>query len=426
MKVAVFFFATISLIFGENIESWKSFNNWVPEVAATGGGNNEFQQYYLHPEAAQLINGTLNLKPLFDTGDLREDLDLYPYGCNNNWNNGCYSKGSMHWNKGELHYENNKPIPVGGKRTKPFISTKLVSKKEFGYGNLTIEFKLPKGNFLWPAIWMLPSTNHPWPVGGEIDIMESMGNSPESGFGLNYKSVSSALHFGYNKSLFPIAYTSFAEKVQKVSYNRNNLNDDWQKISLYRNKYNIIVTLNGNEIFNCDKMFKAAAERLPKNTINREEIIKYGYLSGFRKYIEMMGETIPEFLWKDLPHDAPFHDKFKLIINLAIGGNFFGDSMNSDTNKVDLPWGDISSGTHPAVQFLKNIDNWYNWGDKSNKNNKDICTLSVYECIKDHTPCDKYKECYLEDEKHLAYDKPISNNESIFKIKNIYFEPYNN
>ena len=52
------------------------------------------------------------------------------------------------------------------------------------------------------------------------------------------------------------------------------------------------------------------------------------------------------------------------------------------------------------------------------KNNKDMCTLSVYECIKDHTPCDKYKECYLEDEKHLAYDKPISNNESIFKIKN--------
>ena len=91
----------------------------------------------------------------------------------------------MHWNKGELHYVNNNPIPVGGKRTKPFISTKLISKKSFGYGNLTIEFKLPKGNFLWPAIWMLLETKYPWPMGGEIDLIESMGNSPDSKFGLN-------------------------------------------------------------------------------------------------------------------------------------------------------------------------------------------------------------------------------------------------
>ena len=111
-------------ILGEMIEDWKSFNNWDPEISATGGGNNEFQQYYLHPEAARLVNGTLQLKPVFDRGDLREDINLYGYGCTNNWNNGCYSKGSMHWNKGELHYVNNKPIPVGGKRTKPFISTK--------------------------------------------------------------------------------------------------------------------------------------------------------------------------------------------------------------------------------------------------------------------------------------------------------------
>ena len=162
-----------------------AFNNWEPDISATGGGNDEFQQYYLHPEAARLVNGTLQLKPLFDEGDLRDDIDLYNYGCINNWNNGCYSKGSMHWNKGKLHYVNNKPIPVGGKRTKPFISTKLVSKKTFGYGKLTVEFKLPKGNFLWPAIWMLPATKKIWPIGGEIDLMESMGNSPEMGYAMN-------------------------------------------------------------------------------------------------------------------------------------------------------------------------------------------------------------------------------------------------
>ena len=31
---------------------------------------------------------------------------------------------------------------------------------------------------LWPAIWMLPVNNTygPWPMSGEIDLMESRGN----------------------------------------------------------------------------------------------------------------------------------------------------------------------------------------------------------------------------------------------------------
>ena len=41
------------------------------------------------------------------------NLDLYPNGCTNNWNNGCFNKGSMHYNHGSLHWVNNKPIPVG-------------------------------------------------------------------------------------------------------------------------------------------------------------------------------------------------------------------------------------------------------------------------------------------------------------------------
>ena len=90
--------------------------------------------------------------------------------------------------------------------------------------NLAIAASLPKGNFLWPAIWMLPATKKIWPIGGEIDLMESMGNSPEMGYALNYKTISSALHYGYNESLFPIIFSPFAgigsEGYQSIKFGR--------------------------------------------------------------------------------------------------------------------------------------------------------------------------------------------------------------
>ena len=137
-------FIIVSLLTVTFKENWTSFYNWNPEVSATGGGNNEFQQYYLDPETARLVNNTLQIHPRFVEGDLRDNLDLYSRGCTNNWNSGCYSRGSMHWAHGTLHYVNNIPIPVGGQRTKPFRSVKLVSKRDFGYGVLTVKFKLPK------------------------------------------------------------------------------------------------------------------------------------------------------------------------------------------------------------------------------------------------------------------------------------------
>ena len=139
----------------------------------------------------------------------------------------------------------------------------------------------------------------------------------------------------------------------------------------------------------------------------------------------MMGENIPEYLWVNQSHDAPFDQKFKLILNLAIGGNFFGDSMNSGSNEVKPPWDIIEMGSHPAVQFLERIDEWYNWGDEKYNIKKDnVCTLSWKECITDDVKCDKYENCYLDSEKHLAYEKPKISGKTMFQIRNIEFIEY--
>jgi beta-glucanase (GH16 family) len=59
------------------------------------------------------------------------------------------------------------------------ITTK--GKREFTYGRIDIRAKLPEGQGIWPALWMLGSniSTVGWPRCGEIDIMEELGQQPE-------------------------------------------------------------------------------------------------------------------------------------------------------------------------------------------------------------------------------------------------------
>ncbi len=63
-----------------------------------------------------------------------------------------------------------------------FTSARLVTKfkGDWKYGRIEVRAKLPKGKGTWPAIWML-STDWKyggWPASGEIDIMEHVGYDP--------------------------------------------------------------------------------------------------------------------------------------------------------------------------------------------------------------------------------------------------------
>ncbi len=53
-------------------------------------------------------------------------------------------------------------------------------KFEFEYGRVEARVKVPEGNGLWPAFWMMGAdflTGRPWPYNGEIDIMEVLGRN---------------------------------------------------------------------------------------------------------------------------------------------------------------------------------------------------------------------------------------------------------
>lgn len=68
---------------------------------------------------------------------------------------------------------------------------KSQNKEDFLYGKVVASAKVPEGQGLWPAIWMMPTVEEKygqWPKCGEIDIMEVLGNDVTTAY--------STVHYG--------------------------------------------------------------------------------------------------------------------------------------------------------------------------------------------------------------------------------------
>ncbi|MFC1568874.1 family 16 glycosylhydrolase [bacterium] len=122
---------------------------WEHEVNARGGGNNELQYY-----TNRLINSFIENGQLVIRG-LKE------------------------------HYTGNEGI-------REYTSARLITKNkgDWKYGRFEIKAKLPQGQGIWPAIWMMPTENMygGWAASGEIDIMEFLGHELNKVYG--------TLHYG--------------------------------------------------------------------------------------------------------------------------------------------------------------------------------------------------------------------------------------
>ncbi|GAB5536637.1 MAG: hypothetical protein Rubg2KO_28860 [Rubricoccaceae bacterium] len=62
----------------------------------------------------------------------------------------------------------------------PYTSARLVTRDRasWTYGRMEARIKLPEGQGIWPAFWMMPqdSPYGGWPTSGEIDVMEYLGH----------------------------------------------------------------------------------------------------------------------------------------------------------------------------------------------------------------------------------------------------------
>jgi beta-glucanase (GH16 family) len=218
------------------------------------------------------------------------------------------------------------------------LSTK--GKKSIKYGKVEVVAKMPKGNWLWPAIWMMPEkdTYGQWPASGEIDIAESRGN-----FGDDYPSggrdsLIGALHWGPISEADGFWRTSGQHRVRRTDYSEkfHTFGVEWSE----------------------DYLFTYIDSRLLQVFFIKFNTYRNMWDRGrFGQKVVNHSALFDPWSHTGRPN-TPFDQDFFLILNVAVGGTngFFPDGVG---NK---PWGDMSP-TAPK-EFWEAQKSWYpTWGN---------------------------------------------------------------
>jgi beta-glucanase (GH16 family) len=121
---------------GSAVDSSK----WVQETGGGGWGNNELEYYTRRPQNAFLEKGNLVIKVV------------------------------------EEKYSGSDGV------SRNYTSARLKTQSKFSqtYGRFEARIKIPRGQGIWPAFWMLGADikRVQWPACGEIDVMENIGKEP--------------------------------------------------------------------------------------------------------------------------------------------------------------------------------------------------------------------------------------------------------
>jgi beta-glucanase (GH16 family) len=139
-------------------------NTWSLDIQLGGFGNGEFQMTTSDPSNIYTNNGQLYIMPTL-TSDILPAASIF--------DGGNYTlKDCTSTNKTACSVSSNAKTHAV---INPVRSARLNTKNSasISFGKVEVRAKLPKGDWLWPAIWMLPVDDTKygiWPMGGEIDV----------------------------------------------------------------------------------------------------------------------------------------------------------------------------------------------------------------------------------------------------------------
>ena len=176
-----------------------------------------------------------------------------------------------------------------GGYTSARINTK--GKFDFQYGRVEVSARIPSGQGTWPAIWLLhsdPTIYGPWPLSGEIDIMEAFNYRVDGN-----QSTKSTTHYGLPTPPFE-GTGSFTDLSVNADTTFREYAVEWEK---------------GRIRFFVDGVhFQTQTVDEYYTYYPADEDGFYDRFSPYRLGLE----------------DAPFDQAFHLLLNFAIGGNPVG------------------------------------------------------------------------------------------------------
>lgn len=314
-------FCSGELIFEDNFDFFD-FEIWEHENTLAGGGNWEFQWYTNNRSNSFVDDGILYIRPTLTAHEYGEHyltsgtINLrgnHPVEqCTNAAFWGCERVGT------ETHVLN--PVKSARIRT--------LSSFNFKYGRAEVRAKLPSGDWLWPAIWLLPKRNAygTWPASGEMDLMESRGNAnlTVGGTQIGTRQVGQTLHFGPNPS--HNGYNTAT--LTKNAMPGKEYSTEFSTFGFLWTPDNITVSINGEDLATIEGGFW---QRAGFDKLNMENPWRYGTKM------------------------APFDQEFHFILNLAVGGvnGYFPDNGDNPGGK---PW--KNSSPQAATDFWKGHDTW--------------------------------------------------------------------
>ncbi|KAM5543724.1 hypothetical protein V8D89_002341 [Ganoderma adspersum] len=319
----------LCMVLDENFDSLDLQNTWTRDVELGGFGNGEFQMATASDSNLFVQDGQLYIMPTLTSDSIGRDaiLDGGSYsldGCTTDNQTACSVKSS--------NGDGSTIQPVQSAR----IST--MNSVTIAYGKVEVRAKLPRGDWLWPAIWMLPKDNKygPWPLSGEIDIMESRGN------GLSYPAqgsnfVRASLNYGVLESVQTHIFGWWSQK--RASYDQDfhvytlEWTPNWMRFSVdsrLQSMMNIQITgKNGKDFFD--------RGHYPATATNGSSVA-----------------VVVNNIWQQAGGSAaaPYDQEFYLILDVAAGGTsgWFPDNVGGK------PWFD---GSDTAMRdFAKAQDTW--------------------------------------------------------------------
>ncbi|KAF2689593.1 glycoside hydrolase family 16 protein [Lentithecium fluviatile CBS 122367] len=299
---------------------------WSKEVEVGGFGNGEFQQTTNTDENVFVRDGVLHIKPTLQDAALIENdtvIDLRGKGCTGTKFEECVTVTNT--TNGTI------VNPVKSAR----INTKLSASIRFG--RVEVVAKLPAGDWIWPAIWLLPKDNKygDWPRSGEIDIAETRGNNwtyPQGGNNV----ISSALHFGPNAK-----------------------NDGWWRNNVKRRTLHTTYSAGFNTfgieaslaIWNEKYIFTYVNTRLLQVMFTQFNQPFWSY--GKFPLSDSNGTRLINPWANTGSNISPFDQDFYLILDVAVGGT---DGWFAD-GKAGKPW--IDASLRAKRDFWQSRDDWY-------------------------------------------------------------------